>query len=319
MILAHMGNWEVLAQVGNYLSPDHPQAALYRPLNNIYIDAVIKRRRQSKGTQLISRKDGINTPMKILKEGGTLGVLCDQRIHHSGVFTPFFGRITSVTPLPYILKKRAKAHAIGISVITTAPGKWTVKCDHIIEADTPANAADFAHITESVMREAPMDCFWLQDRWKAKPSPLARMGKSPVLMGLALDTVIHAQHYAVIVNADSLYSEELYEYLSRLPMIQPDLHCHILFPDTDDLPDDEDTISYHSYSQLYSDASPNTQIDLANTLIALDREFNLQFIIHTEEEPFSPLPISQYIKVDPTMTAKQFSTSHKVAKIKLDN
>ena len=67
-VLAHMGNWEILAQVGQFASPENHSGALYRPLNNPYLDALIKKRRESQKNVTFSRRDKLIAPTKHLKE-----------------------------------------------------------------------------------------------------------------------------------------------------------------------------------------------------------------------------------------------------------
>ena len=226
-VLAHMGNWEILAQVGQFASPENPSGALYRPLNNPYLDALIKKRRESQKNVTFSRRDKLIAPTKHLKERGILGILTDQRVGRRGILVPFFGRVTPYTPLPDLLKRRTDASLIGIAVITDAPGRWTVRYFLPVSHDEKTNSADIAYITEQVMRQSPADCFWLHDRWKLSRKPFDRHGKHGFQSPTFFTKEVRPLHFAIAVTDESQLGRttDVVEYLLKQ---QEDLHCHII-------------------------------------------------------------------------------------------
>lgn len=222
-LLPHMGNWEVCARLNEIVYPDLPNGGMYRPLNNPHIDKIVKRRREFSGTSLFARNDGMSAPLQLIRKPGFLGILADQRVGKPGQVTPFFGRLTSFSPLPQIFKKRTKCCIVGIAVITTAPGKWTVR--YTLEADkqTDLNTGDVAAIMEKLMRMSPKDCFWLQDRWRMENKPLALLGKTPVIKPLIYDHVIKKQNYAIYLDKvdDSIKKvlEQLQQHRTDIQLI----------------------------------------------------------------------------------------------------
>ncbi len=178
VILAHMGNWEALAQVFPRLLPGNVKAGtVYRPLNNPLLDARMEAARGGAGLRLFSKRDTPLAMTAFLKEGGALGILSDQRAGNTGEQVPFFGRLTSCSPLPSIFARRSGAAVVGVSVKTVGAGRWRMKLHPLNTAQKPDTRACMA-LLEEVIRESPEDVFWLQDRWRpGRREPLIREGK----------------------------------------------------------------------------------------------------------------------------------------------
>ncbi|MFH1498871.1 MAG: lysophospholipid acyltransferase family protein [Verrucomicrobiota bacterium] len=184
VILAHMGNWEALAQVFPRLLPGNVKSGtVYRPLNNPLLDARMETARGQAGLALFSKRDTPLAMTAFLKEGGALGILSDQRAGNTGELVPFFGRLTSCSPLPSIFARRSGAKVVGVSVRTISAGRWAMKL-HPLGAVKPDTQACM-RLLEEVIRESPEDVFWLQDRWRpGRREPLVQEGK-PVRGGEA--------------------------------------------------------------------------------------------------------------------------------------
>ncbi|NIP98515.1 MAG: lysophospholipid acyltransferase family protein, partial [Akkermansiaceae bacterium] len=116
IILSHMGNWELLAQLGPIFYPDASISTIYRPLNNPHFDRIIADRRRRRGMTLFAKKDAIRGPAAFLRQGGIVNILSDQRAGRAGALCPLYGRLMSVTPLPSILQRRTGCEVIGLSV-----------------------------------------------------------------------------------------------------------------------------------------------------------------------------------------------------------
>ncbi|MCU0793399.1 MAG: lysophospholipid acyltransferase family protein [Opitutaceae bacterium] len=165
MVLAHMGNWEALAQwFPKLLPPGVAGATVYRPLNNPIMNARVVETRARRGIGLFSKDDNPLGMAGFLRRGGVLGVLSDQRAGKIGEQVPFFGRLTSCTPIPAILARRTGAAVVGVSLRTVGAGRWEMGF-HAMEAGEPTTPRVMA-LLERMMRESMADVFWLQDRWR---------------------------------------------------------------------------------------------------------------------------------------------------------
>lgn len=179
MVLAHMGNWEALAQwFPRLLPPETEGGTVYRPLNNPLMNARVAAARARHGIRLFSKDDNPLGMAGFLRRGGVLGVLSDQRAGYVGELVPFCGRITSCTPIPAILARRTGAAVVGVSVRTVGAGRWEMGF-HALEVTSPTTT-DVMGLVERMMRESPEDVFWLQERWKIfLKVPHLHLGKIP--------------------------------------------------------------------------------------------------------------------------------------------
>ncbi len=177
-VLAHMGNWEALAQKFPQIMPPGVQAGdIYRPLSNPYLDLRLVATRQRMGLKLFEKSVNPLVLASFLRAGSGLGIVSDQRAIGIGEIVPFFGRLTACTPLAAVLARRTGATVFGISVKTRAPGKWRIKFHPLVGELTTENCMK---VLETVMRESPADVFWLQDRWKvSKHKPQWEPGRTP--------------------------------------------------------------------------------------------------------------------------------------------
>lgn len=178
VLLAHMGNWEVLAQAFTKLIPPGSRAGtIYRLLNNPHMDAHMKTVRRRSGLELFEKRSNPLAMAAFMRSGGSLGILSDQRAEAAGEIVPFFGRMTSCTPLPAILSRRLGVPVVGISMRTVAPGRWVMKLHRLQAESTTQNCM---RLLEEMIRESPADVFWLQDRWRTnRKAPLHLMGRPP--------------------------------------------------------------------------------------------------------------------------------------------
>lgn len=174
IILSHMGPWEVLTKLPIILDRRGITVsfgALYRPLNNFYLDSWIKQDREAQGTRLFSRKDGFHAPAQFVRDGGILGVLADQRAGR-GEFAPFFGKITLTTPLPGLLCKRANVSTITVSVETIGVARWRIRGflladpEHAQISDRRGMAIYCNQALERSLSMSICDGFWLHDRFR---------------------------------------------------------------------------------------------------------------------------------------------------------
>ena len=57
----------------------------------------------------------------------------DQHAGDGGLWTPFFGRLASTTPLPALLARRTQAALIGFAVHTDGFARWRAVAEPPIE------------------------------------------------------------------------------------------------------------------------------------------------------------------------------------------
>lgn len=163
LLLAHMGNWELLTRLTRFFPRGIKSGAFYRPLNNLILNERVLRMRQAEGARLFSKRDSLHQVGGFLRENGVIGILADQRVGRKGEVVSFFGRITRASPLPSLLARRCNSEVLAFSLKTTAPGKWIARYHRV---EKPYHSQNCMNALEAAMKVSLIDCFWLQERWK---------------------------------------------------------------------------------------------------------------------------------------------------------
>jgi KDO2-lipid IV(A) lauroyltransferase len=174
LLSPHMGNWELLAQLIYFLPEGAKLGTHYRPLNNPHVNKLVEAQRSQRGTRLFAKKDSPLAMSAFLRDGGTLGILADQRAGAIGQCCSYYGRYTSCSPFPEILAKRTGAALVSISLQSLSAGRWRCTLQHVTESNTPG----CMNAMEQATRRSPGDVFWFQDRWRInKATPFSLPGK----------------------------------------------------------------------------------------------------------------------------------------------
>jgi len=173
LVLSHLGTWELFAQLMPKFVGFVRNASVYQKLGNRFIDEHVRRTRSQTGLKLFDRQAGFEPVIELLRSGGGVGVLSDQHAGDHGLWTPFFGRLASTSPLPALLAKRTRAALIAAGVYTIGPARWRMVFTE--RFDQPAaSVADLTsrmnEIIEQQIRVSPEDWFWVHNRWKT-PQP----------------------------------------------------------------------------------------------------------------------------------------------------
>lgn len=170
--IPHAGNWEALARIRPIFHRVPRYASMYRKLSNPLLEDFIYKSRTRYGCEMYSKEDGLREVLKLAHGGGLLGVLSDQ-FTAEGIYLPYFGKVTGVTPLPAIIYKRCKGKGHLFSVFTrnTALGHWDTVLGR--EIHLPEGCESLSDITmqvnlalEKCQNEHILDGFWMHHRWK---------------------------------------------------------------------------------------------------------------------------------------------------------
>ncbi len=232
LVLSHLGSWELFAQV----FPRHfgyvRISTVFQALGNRHIDADVRRLRARSGVELFDRRDGFQGPIELLRGGGVVGVLADQHAGDHGLWTPFFGRLASTTPLPALLAKRTRAAVISAALYTTGRGRWRMVFTPAL--DTPDDSistltAKANEVIAQQIRMAPEDWFWVHNRWKT-PRPNFLLPKYK--RGVYLPAGITLKPFRILIRGtnwlgDSVMSAAAVRAIKRG---RPDAHITVAAP-----------------------------------------------------------------------------------------
>lgn len=170
LLMAHMGPWEsvpALIEHFEYNGVSRPLGAMYRPLNNDYLEKWYRTQRESQGMQLFNRKEGLLAVLKFLSAGGMLAVFADQRVK-TGELSDFFGVPALTTPLVGLLAKRSKVPVVSMTLAYDQNCKLLVRFRHVSFEDANTRA-EYAQLTnrelEEMLSEDVTNGFWLHRRF----------------------------------------------------------------------------------------------------------------------------------------------------------
>jgi heptosyltransferase-2 len=173
LVLSHLSNWELFAHILPKCIGHAKNGTIYQNLGNRFIDEHVRRVRGRAGVEMFNRKEGFEKAIKLLRDGGVVGILSDQHSGDSGLWVPFFGRLASTSPLPALLAKRTSAALIGVAIYTAGRGRWQIVVSPALEvkqASVELLTAKTNDLIAAQIRCAPEDWFWVHDRWKM-PQP----------------------------------------------------------------------------------------------------------------------------------------------------
>jgi Kdo2-lipid IVA lauroyltransferase/acyltransferase len=176
-LTGHMSAWE-LAPFAHALY-GHPLHFLARPLTNRRVDALINDYRCLSGNQPIDKNRSARTTLKVLAEGGTVGILSDHNTSlDEGVFVDFFGVPASTTSgLARIALRTDAAVVPGFLCWDERVAKYRLQFAPAIELvragneddDIRENTARFTRVIEDYVRAHPDQWVWVHKRWKTRP------------------------------------------------------------------------------------------------------------------------------------------------------
>lgn len=177
-LTCHLGAWEVLSFAHSALY--NPISFMVRRLDNPRVEELIDRVRTRFGNRSIDKKMAARSALKLLRDGGTLGILADLNTQpHEGVFVPFFDHLACTTSGIAVLALRTDASVIPV----VAPwheerGRYVFHGSPIVELvrtgdherDVEINTARFTAAIEEQIRNYPDQWLWIHKRWKTRPA-----------------------------------------------------------------------------------------------------------------------------------------------------
>jgi KDO2-lipid IV(A) lauroyltransferase len=176
-LTGHIGAWELSSFAhALYGFPLHYMA---RPLDNARVDALVNRYRCLSENEPIFKNESARALLKILKEGGTVGILADQNtMPEEGVFVDFFGKSAcSTTGIARVALHTDAAVVPGYAYWDEGVGKYNLRFEPAVELirtgdterDVFVNTQKFAKVIEGIIRKHPEQWVWVHARWKTRP------------------------------------------------------------------------------------------------------------------------------------------------------
>lgn len=172
-LTGHFGNWEIAALAGALLMK-HPFHVLAKPQRNPYITKWWKNTREMFGNKEIWLGVSIRQIFEVLKSGGILGVVGDQRGPMESPRVNFFGRQTAFyTGIAAIILK-VKCNVIMGAIIRQSDFSYKTEIEELVIDDLCKNQNDqvkeitqkYISFLEKHIRNYPEQYFWMHKIWK---------------------------------------------------------------------------------------------------------------------------------------------------------
>ncbi len=176
-LTGHLGVWELHSFGWSAL--EYPLSFLVRPLDNPRVEEMVESIRTRFGNRAIDKQSAARQALRVLRQGGTLGILSDLNTQtREGVFVPFFGKLACTTAGIATLALKTDAVVIPTCAVWSEerkryffhgdpPVDLVRTGDH--EKDIEVNTARFAAAVERMVRLYPDQWLWIHKRWKTRP------------------------------------------------------------------------------------------------------------------------------------------------------
>jgi len=177
-LTGHMGAWELKPFAHALYS--RPIYFLVRPIDNPFVDALVNRYRCASRNRPLKKNESARTILRILHDGGVIGVLADQNtIPTEAVFVDFFGVSAATTSGIARLARRTGAAVVpAYSYWDPRIRKYRLRYEPALEltatddeqSDVLKYSARFNQVIEDYVRRFPDQWLWVHRRWKTRPA-----------------------------------------------------------------------------------------------------------------------------------------------------
>ncbi|MCY2961647.1 MAG: lysophospholipid acyltransferase family protein [Planctomycetota bacterium] len=178
-VTGHLGDWEAGSAALAYLGFD-PFYAVVKAPKNRPLSAHLQRLREARGLRSLPRRGAMQHASQILRGGGYLGMVLDQRARKRPVLAPFFGRPARCDRSAGVLMKRLRTPVLIGFCYRTAPWRWRVHVptvihpEELVGVDPDAIVARLNREFETAIRAMPDQYMWIHDRYRGTdPAALA--------------------------------------------------------------------------------------------------------------------------------------------------
>ncbi|MBU1127827.1 MAG: lysophospholipid acyltransferase family protein [Candidatus Omnitrophica bacterium] len=175
VLASHLGNWELLTV---YLTAiGYNGTVIGKRLYFHKYDEFITGLREKTGVQLMYRDESPKKVLKVLKNGGVIGILADQDVDSvNGIFVDFFGKPAFTPVAPVRLAMASGAPIVPSFMIRKSDGTHKlivekpiyVSRDAKTEEDVKRYTRAWTEILEKHVREDPGQWVWIHRRWKTQ-------------------------------------------------------------------------------------------------------------------------------------------------------
>ena len=168
-ISGHFNNFELMAmQIEKY---GINLAAIYRPLNNVFLNKTMERIRTKYicRNQIRKGKSGTRQILENLKKSNSIALMIDQRVTE-GIKIDFFGNLASTTTIPAQIIKKYKCDLVPIYIERLEKYNFKMYVSQPIVINSENSQEEITKhlnkILEKMILKNPDQWIWTHNRWK---------------------------------------------------------------------------------------------------------------------------------------------------------
>ena len=168
-ISGHFNNFELMAM--HIVKSGIDLAAIYRPLNNIFLNPLMERIRKKYicKKQIKKGVSGTKDLLKLFKDGSSIALMIDQRVSQ-GIKSNFFNKEAFTTTIPAQFVKKFNSRIVPIYIERFEENNFKLKIFDPIsfkENETLEKITlELNKILENMIMKNPDQWIWTHNRWK---------------------------------------------------------------------------------------------------------------------------------------------------------
>jgi KDO2-lipid IV(A) lauroyltransferase len=168
-VSGHFSNFELMAM--QIEKSGINLAAIYRPLNNIFLNVLMERIRKKYicKNQIKKGTGGVRELLKLYKQGYSIALMIDQRVSE-GIKSKFFDKHAYTTTIPAQFVKKFKCKVVPIYIERFNDINFNIKIEKPIEflndSSTEKITRDLNIWLERMILKNPSKWIWSHNRWK---------------------------------------------------------------------------------------------------------------------------------------------------------
>ena len=168
-VSGHLSNFELMAM---YLEKSGVKlSAIYRPLNNIFLNQIMERIRKKYICKMQIKKGigGLKKLISLKKKNYSTALMIDQRVSE-GILSNFFNHKALTTTIPAQLVKKFDIPVVPVYIERIENITFKIKIQRPITFSKEANieeiTAELNSILEKMILNNPNQWIWSHNRWK---------------------------------------------------------------------------------------------------------------------------------------------------------
>ena len=168
-ISGHFNNFELMAMHIDKSGID--LAAIYRPLNNKYLNTIMEKIRRNYicNKQVKKGIAGTKLLLKYFRNGTSIALMIDQRVSQ-GLRSNFFNKKASTTTIPAQFIKKFKCDVVPIYIERTNNINFKITINKPIKFSDSSSIEvitnDLNKVLEEMILKNPEQWIWTHNRWK---------------------------------------------------------------------------------------------------------------------------------------------------------